>query len=305
MHKTEQELYLATHSDNAPLWEKLYPYLGEEHPCIVCGSRKLEPWARRNYLEAKQCLKCNMISVNPHLSEEGLNEFYSDYFAYRQDDHVKKRQRDVVYLIDRDWVSLFVKGGKVLDIGCSGGFFLSKFSPERWERYGVEIAPDAAEYARSNFGIPVRVGNIVELDFDERFNLVMLRGVIEHFRDPISVLNKCCQLLAPGGFLFITATPAGDSFAFEVYRGKWRLFTPLEHIHFFPVRLLSRLLSAYGMRLVSYHYQYEETPYANPPEDFKKIQRDIVLVMQGRRSEIVGSVPFPGSMITALWEKAS
>jgi len=121
----------------------------------------------------------------------------------------------------------------VLDVGCSGGFFLSKFSPDCWERYGVEIASDAAEYARSNCGIPVQVGNIVELAFDERFDLVMLRGVIEHFRDPISVLNKCCHLLTPGGYLFITATPAGDSFAFEVYREKWQLFTPLEHIHFF------------------------------------------------------------------------
>ncbi|NQT81287.1 MAG: class I SAM-dependent methyltransferase [Candidatus Aminicenantes bacterium] len=294
--------YFGSPEDKA-LWENLRPYLEEEHPCIICESNKFESWAKEVYLEAKRCLKCGMISVNPHLSIEGLNKLYSEYFAYRQDDIVKKQQRDITYLIDRDWVCLFIREGKVLDVGCSGGFFLSKFSPENWNRFGVEIASDAAEYAMSNFGIPVRVGDIVELDFVERFDLVMLRGVIEHFRDPISVLEKCCKLLKPGGYLFITATPAGASFAFEVYREKWGLFTPLEHIHFFSVKLLSRILNAYEMSLISHHYQYEETPYANPPQDYKKIQQDIVLVMQGDRDKIAGSVPFPGSMITALWEK--
>jgi len=67
--------------------------------------------------------------------------------------------------------------------------------------------------------------------------------------------------------------------------------------------LLSRVLNDYGMRLVSYHYQYEETPYANAPEDFSKIKKDICLALEGQRDKIKNSVPFPGSMITALWQK--
>ena len=108
-----------------------------------------------------------------------------------------------------------------------------------------------------------------------------------------------------GWFSFITATPAGNSFAFQVYREKWGLFTPLEHIHFFSVKTLSRLLKNFGMQLLSHHYQYEETPYANPLKDFKKIKDDIYLTQQGRADEIVGSVPFPGSILTALWQKSS
>lgn len=294
--------YFGAPEDKA-LWEGLRPYLEKEHPCIICGNNKFKIWAKRVYLEAKQCTKCGMISVNPHFSKEGLNKLYSKYFSYRQGDLVKKRQREAAYIIDRDWVSLFVKGGKVLDVGCSGGFFLSKFSPENWDRFGVEITSDAAEYAKNNFGIPVRVGNIVELEFDQKFDLIMLRAVIEHCPDPIGVLEKCCQLLKPGGYLFITATPAGDSFAFEVYREKWGQFTPLEHIHFFSLKLLNRVLNNYGMFLVSHHYQYEETPYANPSADFSKIKKDICLALSGRRDKIKNSVPFPGSVITALWKK--
>lgn len=301
----ESEPIFLNDPENNALWENLRSFLEKEHSCIVCGSKTFVVWATLGYLEAKRCLNCGMISVNPHFSDEGLNIFYTSYFAGRQEDTIKRKQRDITYLIDRDWVSLIVKGGRVLDVGCSGGFFLSKFSPDKWDRFGVEIAADAAEYAKNNFGIPVRVGNIVGIEFDQQFDLIMLRGVIEHFRDPISVLNKCSQLLKPGGCLFITATPAGDSFAFDVYREKWNLFTPLEHIHFFSVKLLSKVLNDHGMSLVSHHYQYEETPYAAPEQDYKKIQRDIVCVTEGNRKMLTGSVPFPGSMLTALWRKDS
>lgn len=290
--------------ENKALWDKLYPYLEQEHSCVVCNSTRFETWARLLYLEAKQCLECGMISVNPHFSEKGLTEFYADYFAHRQEDILKKQDREITYEIDRDWVELFVEGGKVLDVGCSGGFFLSKFSKERWDRQGVEISPDAADFAEKNFGVKVHVGNLLDLEFEEKFDLVMLRGTIEHFHDPVRILEKCCQLLTPGGSLFITATPAGDSFAFEVYREKWGLFTPLEHIHFFSVETLSRILTTFGMQLFSHHYQYEETPYANSPKDFSKIQEDIYLIRQGRGDEIVNSVPFPGSIITAVWRKS-
>lgn len=285
-------------------WDPMQAYLEAERPCIVCGGQNLTLWAQERYLTAKKCADCGMISTNPYFSEEGLVAFYSQYLDNRFEQAELMAQRDKTYLIDRDWVSLFVQGGKVLDVGCSGGFFLSKFDPKIWDREGVEIAPDAAEMARTQFGIPVHIGNIIDLNLPDTYDLIMLRGVIEHFREPIQCLEKCASLLKPGGCLFLTATPAGDAFAFDVYREKWRLFTPLEHVHFFSVQLLNRVLEPMGLLPLTHHYQYEETPYANPPKDFAKIQADIALIHQGRKNEVGLSGPFPGSMISALWKKA-
>lgn len=278
-------------------------YIDTIRPCIVCHALDLEPWARQGILEAKRCRVCGMISVNPHLTEEGILLLYSKYFAYHRSDPVKNKQREAMYLIDRDWISLFVKGGKVLDVGCSGGFFLSTFPKAQWERHGVEIDSNAAHHAEETFGIPVRVGTFADMQIATQFDLVMMRGVIEHFKNPVSVLEKCAAILKPGGFLYITATPAGDSFAFSVYRGKWRLFTPLEHIHFFSVTLLSKLVKPFGLELVTEHYQYLDTPYADPKVDYAAMRRDIIAIHEGRKSDVDISGPFPGSMITALWRK--
>ena len=206
------------YSVNESLMDNLYPYLEAEHACIVCGNTHFTVWAKEGYLEAKKCISCSMISVNPHFTEEGLKLVYSEYFSHRKENHLLNEQRDKTYLIDRDWVSQFVKSGVVLDVGCSGGYFLSKFAANRWERYGVEIAVDAGKFAIEHFNLPVSIGNVQELEFERQFDLIMMRGTIEHMYDPIKTLEKCCQLLKPYGFLFITATPAGDSFAFDVYR---------------------------------------------------------------------------------------
>lgn len=287
------------------LWDDLKPYLEEEiNPCIVCGDSKFSVWAQENYLKALKCKKCGMISVNPHFTEEGLNHFYSNYFTYRRENRFLNQQRDETYLIDKNWVTNYIKKGKILDIGCSGGFFLSKFSEENFNREGVEIGLDAVDYAMENFKINVHNGKITEIDFNKKYDIVMMRGVIEHFKDPISVFNKCSKIINDKGFLFITATPAGeDSFAFNVYREKWRLFTPLEHIHFFTVKLLTKTLEKFGFSYVAHHYQYTETPYANPEKDFNKIKEDIILINSGKHDQINDSPPFPGSMITGIWQK--
>ena len=244
-----------------------------------------------------------MISVNPHLNDEGLSKVYEDYFSHRLDAKESFEKRKIMYKIDLDWITKFIDHGKVLDVGCSGGQFLSVFDPNNWEKQGVEIDKDAAEYAQNEYDIPVKIGYFPELSFKEKFDLVTIRGVIEHFSDPISVLKKCTEVLKPNGYLLITATPVGNSFAFDVYREKWDLFDPLGHIHFFTVGLLTRVLKDFGMSFIDQHYQYEETPYANPEKDFAKIKNDIILISQGKENQIRTSVPFSGSMMTAVWKK--
>ena len=62
-------------------------------------------------------------------------------------------------------------------------------------------------------------------------------------------------------------------------------------------------MKSFGLSLIDQHYQYEETPYANPENDFAKIQEDIVMISQGKQDKIKTSVTFSGSMMTAVWQK--
>jgi 2-polyprenyl-3-methyl-5-hydroxy-6-metoxy-1,4-benzoquinol methylase len=287
------------------VWKKLRPYLKNKTPCIVCNGTDLTLWAQEKYLKALQCNDCGMISTNPHFSEEGLNIFYNEYLSSRIEKTSAMEQRQKAYILDINWVCNYIKSGRVLDIGASGGFFLSNFSPILWDREGVEIGEDAAKYAKDNFGLHVHTGKVEDMSFSTPFDLVMMRGVIEHIPDPIAVLRKCYEIISPEGYLFITAMPNGSSFAFDVFRNKWRQFTPLEHIHFFSRKLLIQIVEKIGFRVISHHYQYDETPYANPKKDYERMKEAINLKAKGKNNEVPLSPPFPETMLTIIFKKLS
>lgn len=280
---------------------ELENYLGSRNNCIVCGNKEFSSWATDGYLEALKCNNCGMISVNPHYTEKGLDYFYDNYFQNRIQNQKLKELRKEMYEIDKKWISKFVNKGKILDIGCGGGEFLGVFG-DNWEKCGIDLAKDALDHAANTYDINTYIGKIGEKDVGNDYDLVMMRGVVEHFRDPIIALKKSAEILKSGGYLYITATPAGDSFAFYVYREKWRLFTPLEHIHFFTVELLSKVLIEFELEYIDSHYFYSETPYADTENDYKQMLDDIKA--KGTMSEDVSeSASFPGSMLIAVWQK--
>ena len=280
----------------------MYRYMDTDiRPCVVCGEKQFDIFAKKEYLTARKCRECGMISVNPYYNDTGLEILYSKYLSSRLLDKDLEEKRNTMYDIDRDWILNYVKQGNILDIGSSAGYFLSRFDLNNFTRHGVEFSSECKNKAKELFDIPIRVGDITKMDFDVEYDLIMLRGVIEHFVDPVSVIDKISKIINIGGYLYITATPNGQSFAFDVYREKWNLFS-VDHVHFFSVKHLNDIMKKYGFRLVSHHYQYEETPYANSEMDFKKIKKDISLIESGNKSLVNSSVPFLGSMITAVWK---
>ena len=52
--------------------------------------------------------------------------------------------------LKRDLIQKFVKKGRILDIGCNGGFFLSTFS-NKYQKFGTEVDKQAVSYAKKNF----------------------------------------------------------------------------------------------------------------------------------------------------------
>jgi SAM-dependent methyltransferase len=276
-------------------------YIGSLKPCIVCGGSNFTLFAKEGCMEARKCDDCSMISTNPYLTEEGVKIFYDSYFDCRinsEEDLFELRKSQ--YINDRNFLLNFIDSGRILDIGSSGGHFLSNFDANLWEREGIDLTKNSADFAKQNFDIKVHTGDVLNYKFDKKFDVISMRGVIEHFVNPGELLKHLSSLLNPGGFFYITATPDGDSFAFEVYREKWKLFTPLEHVHFFTEKSLTALLGN-DFELIIQTHPYIDTPYADKEADYRQIMDDIVTKESGGRLEHF-SPPFIGSMITALWK---
>ena len=77
--------------------------------------------------------------MNPYCNEISLTSYYNNYIGKRRTNNEKKMiQRAVQYKLDAQFIEVFFSQGKILDVGCNGGFFLDAMS-EKFEKYGIEI----------------------------------------------------------------------------------------------------------------------------------------------------------------------
>lgn len=274
--------------------------------CIICGSKKFLPWAKADWYNTVQCAKCGFIWMRPFVNNTGLADYYSNYIGKRRTNNkLKMKQRAVQYKLDVKFLEHYIQKGKMLDVGCNGGFFLSAFS-NKFEKHGTEIDSTAVEFARKNFafGKNVHCTTLEKAPYKKgMFDVVMMRGTIEHVPDPALSIKKVSELLKKGGYYYITATPNGDSLAARVFRDKWTLYHPVQHIWHFSPKTLSALCARYGLKLIAVDFPYLGTPYENVFEDAKAMAKAIKLVEQGKRAKLKVSPPFYESMMALVFQK--
>ena len=146
---------------------------------------------------------------------------------------------------------------RVLDVGCSTGYLARILRGNGNAVSGVEIDSDAAEQARPVLDKLV-VGDVESMDFSEHFDegsfdVVVFADVLEHVRDPASVLRRTSGLLAPGGSVILSIpNVAHGSVRLALLEGRFE-YRPLgllddTHLRFFTRSSLDAMLASAGFR---------------------------------------------------------
>ncbi len=136
--------------------------------------------------------------------------------------------------------------GRLLDVGCGGGQFLSIMKKNGWEVYGVEPDNPVADRARQLYGISIErdTSGYAEGFFDA----VTMSHVIEHVYNPLDLLNECYRVLKPQGKLVMT-TPNIESLGHLIFRQAWSLLDPSRHVYLFSMKTLRNCAERSGFRV--------------------------------------------------------
>lgn len=113
-----------------------------------------------------------------------------------------------------DWIDQLspLRGQQVLDVGCGGGILSDSMARRGAEVLGIDLATKALKVAKLH-ALETETPNIqyrevsVEALAAERpasFDTVTCMEMLEHVPDPHSVVNACCQLVKPGGWVFFS-----------------------------------------------------------------------------------------------------
>ncbi len=280
-------------------------YLAKKRDCVICGGGDFQLWVKSGVFDVVECRECGLIFVNPCLNEKGLEIVYKGHHENRIANAEECRKREKMYEIDRDFLLEIVEGGKVLDVGCGGGFFLNKFDSSKWVKSGVEIDQDTVGYGHEHFGLTdIRIWDSKTIPFDSgTFDVVLFRGSYEHMVNPHLAAREVKRVLKKGGYFYICATPNVDSFCAKIYREKWNQFDAKEHIFMFSFKTLEKMIEPLGFRTVKTAAFYEETPYCDLENDVQKVMADYRLYKEGKREEMGISPSFWGNMLNVIFRK--
>lgn len=243
-----------------------------------------------NYLECKICKLSFQDRITHSNINEELNKIYSkNYFI---NTYVKKnllfKQRLKQYELDKKIICEYFidnKNKKILDYGCGNGIFLNMFESKK---FGYELNSEI----KKKKNIKYLTSEQIVL---KKFDLIIMRGVIEHIVDFQIILKYLFKSLKKNGYFYITATPNNLALGYFLNKKNFNQ-NALGHIYHFNHINLSYFFLKNNFLNIHTSFEYAKTPYKNFKKDFSKL---INLINNRNKS----FPPMVGNMMTLVFKK--
>jgi SAM-dependent methyltransferase len=221
--------------------------------CPICGRPVKRPLFQQRFstvllvegYTVVVCEACGFGFADEIPEQSAFDAYYRDLSKFehehrdgRESESDKARLLNVAALISR-----FIpdRHSRILDIGCSTGRLLAALKENGFANvWGLDPSPGCSKAARKLYGVPVFTGTFSSLkEMNEKFDFVVMIGVLEHIRDLKSVLSALRNTLNPRGRVYIDV-PDATQFA-DWPDAPFQEFST-EHINFFSTRSLINLM---------------------------------------------------------------
>jgi SAM-dependent methyltransferase len=192
-------------------------------------------------LELFWCDTCR-FAFQPPEAVDARSKYGVDYFdEYSMGEHYSKdeaaRKREAAKRVQLLQSNKPVPG-RLLEIGCAAGFFLSAAQSAGWSVVGVEPSEAIAAEARERSRAEVHVGFVEDVDLrGQQFDAVCGWHVLEHIPTPLPLLRSLTQALLPDGIVMFEV-PNFMSVISQQNGPSWRYLDPQHHVaQYSPVAL--------------------------------------------------------------------
>lgn len=148
------------------------------------------------------------------------------------------------------------QGSRVLEIGCGEGGVLAAFIKHGCIGVGVELHEQRLELATELLKNEIEkekikfiASNIYKVTAQElggRFDVIVMKDVIEHIHDQKKLLQRLHDLLLPAGVIFFGFPPWQMPFGGHQQMCKNKLLSKLPYYHLLPKRVYKWVLKSFG-----------------------------------------------------------
>lgn len=230
--------------------------------CSLCGSSKADTVCEHGQFglpaHVVVCQACGFSYLSPRWTKARYSIFYAqEYDRYYRPEVIsqnegKSKYLPVIAIVERMKASANWKHFKrVLDIGSGMGHALI---------YLRDLADGSSKYAAIEPSLKCQenlraesiqlISDDVDSDWDDQhkgtFDFVIMRHVVEHFHEPMSVLKKVRNVLTEDGLVYVAVPNAANP-----TRPVRSHFFRVVHISYFTPRSLKGLLNMSGFEVLS------------------------------------------------------
>lgn len=184
--------------------------------CPLCNSSHFQSLDYGGYfyndtrMPLVKCKQCSLKFIVHNLSNSDINLLYqeekyfdSEYAGGAQEDYVsnKKEMKDKAVAC-LSIIRKYKKAGRILDIGCAGGYFLETARDMfNYVPVGIELSEKMCKVA-SALGFTVYQGSIDNLPKSEdMFDIVYMGDILEHVSRPNEFMEKLKKRVKSSGLI--------------------------------------------------------------------------------------------------------
>jgi len=189
----------------------------EKINCAICGADNTHEVSKKGQFDLPMnlvlCKNCGLGYLNPRWNQTAYLEFYEkEYDKYYRNELTTdfvlspKTNNPILSRLAK-WKHLPDTIINLLDIGSGAGQNLIDFKQQypSANLFAIEPSPDSHEYlATINAQV---ISRDVDSDWSagdtHKYDFVIMRHVLEHFLDPVTVMKKVHNVLAPNGLLYL------------------------------------------------------------------------------------------------------
>ncbi len=245
-----------------------------------------------------RCKKCDLMWLNPQPRIKEIPNLYADYFTHVPSKKINDRNKatktksnlfrlvlphfryppvsksrimrmmsnilrlspTIIERVNRElrWVK-YKENGKLLDVGCGNGEYLSWMKSIGWDVTGVE--PDKKAVANASKALKIHTKEIDKLVLPEKtFDVITLNHVIEHVPDPTATLKACGSFLKDDGYI-VMITPNTQGIGHRWHNQNWYGLDPPRHLFLFSPKSLKEVAERSNLQVKEHIKTTTMTPH--------------------------------------------
>lgn len=216
-------------------------------PCQLCGSLMtshsyyfnfdyllMQPFNEKQYLI--KCNSCGAFQTLPLYSSQALDKYYPVQYRFAMDKKgLLSRLQKIKYENDYKFIKnqLLRRPESVFDYGAGYGEFLAFLLRKKISSGGLEPTKIARDHVLEKLGIQLSEAPAEDYRFAQKFDVVILRHVLEHVSQPTQILREIqSNGLLPGGICVIKV-PNAECLERKIFGKYWApLDIPRHRFHF-------------------------------------------------------------------------